>query len=289
MESRRASRAEVGVTAPGAQLGRELQHLREFAGLSGRELATKIGISQSKISRIEKGQTHPSRPEVYAWADATDAAPDVRARLVELAEVAFTEIAAWREAVRAGRTHIQGEAREREAAARIVRNFQPTVIPGLLQTPEYAHRVIPLADVAGVIDHAAAAAARLGRQQALFDPQRRFEFLIGEHALRWNPAPSTGLLTAQLDRIASLAATESVHIGVLPMGGQAVATPWSNFIIYEGDETFVVVELVHAGVRVTDPRDVELYRGLYTRLRERAARGPDAVVLIQRVAAEVRH
>lgn len=49
-----------------------------------------------------------------------------------------------------------------------VRNFQPTAIPGLLQTPEYAHRMIPLAGIAGVIDHAAVAAARLERQQALF-------------------------------------------------------------------------------------------------------------------------
>lgn len=78
-------------------------------------------------------------------------------------------------------------------------------------------------------------------------------------------------------------------IGVLPIGSHAVAIPWSNFIIYEGDETFVVVELVHAGVRVTDPRDVELYQSLYARLWERAAKGPDAVALIQGVAAELRH
>jgi transcriptional regulator with XRE-family HTH domain len=49
-----------------------------------------------------------------------------------------------------------------------------------------------------------------------------------------------------------------------------------------------VTELIHAVARIADPEDVELYRGLYDRLRERAARGPDAVALIQRIAAELR-
>jgi Domain of unknown function (DUF5753) len=93
---------------------------------------------------------------------------------------------------------------------------------------------------------------------------------------------------AQLDRVASLAAMGNVHIGVLPIDGQAVATPWNNFVIYEGEETFVMVELIHAVARIADPEDVELYRGLYDRLRERAAKGHDAVALIQRIAAELR-
>jgi transcriptional regulator with XRE-family HTH domain len=281
------------VTASRAQLGRELKHLREFAGLNGRDLAARIrdsglDMSQSKVSRIESGAATVTRPEVQAWADATDAARDTRERLMELAEAAFTELAVWRNAVRAGKRHLQDQVRAREATAHTIRNFQPTVVPGLLQTPEYAHWMIPLADLACVIDHAASAVARLKRQPALFDTDRQFEFLIGECALHWNPAPSTDLLVAQLDRVASLAAMDNVHIGVLPIDGQAVAAPWNNFAIYEGDETVVMVELIHAGVRIADPEDVELYRGLYDRLRARAAKGPDAVALIQRIAAELR-
>ncbi len=281
------------MTAVRTQLARELKRLREFAGLSGRDLATRIRdsgveMSQSKVSRIESGAATVTRPEVQAWADAMDAAPGTRKRLMELAETAFTEVAAWRNAVRAGQGHLQDRVRARETTARTVRNFQPTVIPGLLQTPEYAHWMIPLADIAGVVDHAASAAARLERQPALFDTDRRFEFLIGESALHWNPAPATDLLVAQLDRVVSLAATNNVHIDVLPIDGQAVATPWSNFVVYEGEETFVMVELIHASLKIADPEDVELYRSLYDRLRERAVRGPDAVVLIQRIAAELR-
>lgn len=291
MEPGRAACTEVGVITSRAQLGRELKHLREFAGLNGRDLAARIrdsglDMSQSKVSRIESGTATVTRPEVQAWTDATKAAPGTRERLMELAEMAFTELAAWRNAVRTGKRHIQDEVRAREATARTVRSFQPTVIPGLLQTPEYAHWMIPLVDIAGVMDHAASAAARVQRQPALFDADRRFEFLIGEGALHWNPAPATEVLVAQLDRVASLAAMDNLHIGVLPIDGQAVAAPWSNFVIYEGDETFVMVELIHASLRIADPEDVKLYRGLYDRLRERAVKGPDAVSMIQRVAAD---
>lgn len=271
-----------------ARLGRELRHLREFAGLSGRALAERIGINQSKVSRIEGGEAPVTRPEVYAWADATGATIDMRARLVELAEVAFTEVAAWRDALRAGKKHMQDRAQAREVAARTVRNFQPTIIPGLLQTPEYVHHVIPLADIGGEIDHATSAAARLERQQALFDTERRFEFLISEFALRFNPTSSTDLLATQLDRVASLARMSNMHIGVLPTTSRAVATPWSNFVIYEGEETYVTIELAHAQVRVTDPRDVELYRTLYDRLWNQAAKDQDAVTLIQQATAALR-
>lgn len=282
------------MTTPREQLGRDLQHLREFAGLSGRDLAVRLrdsglDISQSTVSRIEAGQATATRPQVQAWADVTGAKADVRERLVELAEAAFTEVAAWRDTARAGKRHLQDQAQEREDIAQTVRNFQPTVIPGLLQTPEYAHQMIPLADIAGVIDHAAAAAARLERQTALFDSARRFEFLIGEAALRWNPAPSADLLVAQLDRVASLTAMGNVGIGIVPTDAQAVAIPWHNFVIYEGDDTFVRVELVHASLRIADPDDVELYRGLYERLWQHAVSGPDAVAMIQRVTAELRH
>src|SRR2546423_13206643 len=52
------------------RLAAELVRLRDEAGLSGRELARQIGISQSKGSRIEAGTTMPSMPEGTAWAEA---------------------------------------------------------------------------------------------------------------------------------------------------------------------------------------------------------------------------
>jgi hypothetical protein len=74
----------------------------------------------------------------------------------------------------------------------------------------------------------------------------------------------------------------------LPLGEPVDTVPWNNFVIYEGDEPFVSVELVHRPETVTDPRQVDLYRRLYDQMWQRAASGADAVALIQRVATELR-
>ncbi|MGH3572555.1 MAG: helix-turn-helix domain-containing protein [Pseudonocardiaceae bacterium] len=269
------------------QLGQELEHLRRLAGLSGRALAGKLPISQSTISRIEAGKALPSRDEVVAWAKATSADAPTQKRLLALVDAALREDASWRGKLGEGRTHLQDEMRARETVAHTVRNFQPTVVPGLLQTPEYAHYVIPRADIENLMDRAAAAAARLQRQQTLFNGERQFEFLIGEAALHW-PASSPELLAAQLDRIVTLTPLRAVEIAVLPLGEPVDAVPWNNFVIYDGDEPFVSVELVHRPETVTDPRQVDLYRRLYAQMWQRAATGADAAALIQRMAAELR-
>lgn len=269
------------------QLGQELEHLRKFAGLSGRVLAGMLPISQSTISRIESGKALPSRDEVIAWVNATSADASTRDRLLALVDAALREEASWRGKLGDGRTHLQDEMRARETVAHSVRNFQPTVVPGLLQTPEYAHYVIPRADIENVMDRAAAAATRLARQQSLFNGERQFEFLIGEAALHW-PRTAPELLVAQLDRIVALMPLQAVNIAVLPLGEPVDAVPWNNFVIYEGDEPFISVELVHRPETVTDPRQVDLYRRIYNQMWQRSATSSDAVALVQRVAAELR-
>jgi hypothetical protein len=246
-----------------------------------------LSISQSTISRVESGKALLSRDEVVAWADATGADATARARLLALVDAALREEASWRGKLGEGRTHLQDEIRGRESVAHTVRNFQSTVVPGLLQTPEYAHHVIPRADIENVMDRPAAAAARLQRQQSLFNGERRFEFLIAEAALHW-PRSSPELLTAQLDRIVALAPLQAVTIAVLPLGEPVDAVPWNNFVIYEGDEPSVSIELVHRPETVTDSTQVDLYRRLYDQMWQRAASGPAGVALIQRVAAELR-
>lgn len=269
------------------RLGRELERLRRFAGLSGRGLAEKLPISQATVSRVESGKALLARDEVIAWAEATGADDDTRARLLALLNAALREDQPFGAKLGQGRTHLQDEMRAWEAAAHTVRNFQPTVIPGLLQTPEYAYYVIPRVDVEHVIDHEAAAAARLQRQPALFTGKQQFEFLITKAALHW-PASLPDLLAAQLERIVALSALPAVKIAVLPLGEPADMTPWNNFVLYEGDQPFVSIELIHRPETVTDPLQVHQYRDFYKQMWRRAVEGTDAVTLIQRVTAELR-
>jgi transcriptional regulator with XRE-family HTH domain len=278
------------VSTPQERLGQKLRALREFAGLSTRELAQAVrgtkGLSQSMITRIEGGRL-PTRPQIQAWAKATGADRETRGELVEEAEAIYTQVRAWRELDESQR-HLQGEVFAKEQASHTVRNYQPFIIPGLLQTQPYAETVLPLIDVMGRFDHPATVAGRMERQRALLEPGRTFQFLIGESAFYFNPGISRAQFREQISRVAMLAALDTVDLAILPRSRTGVGMALANFVIAEGeDDVYGTVELPHADVRVSDDADVAPYRRIYERLWGAAVRGEEAISLVQRVEAEL--
>ncbi|MDF5755773.1 helix-turn-helix transcriptional regulator [Spongiactinospora sp. TRM90649] len=273
------------------RLATELRRLRDLAGISGRDLAHRIGISQSKVSRIESGTVIPSMPEVTAWAQAVAASTQTREWLGDLTESAFTEVHTWRTALQR-QAHLQDDIRDQEDQAQIVRVFQPTLVPGLLQTAEYARRVFSLFDPPySESDLAMAVAARLQRQLALYEESRRFEFLITEAALRCRPGP-VKLLLAQLDRLGSLSTLENISIGLIPHNREAVVCPAHGFTVYIGDEsaedTFVEVETTHVRLNANDAEDVAIYDRQWSLLSGTAIFDEEAAEFLAALRAEIR-
>jgi transcriptional regulator with XRE-family HTH domain len=272
------------------RLAGELRRLRDMSGVSGRELARRTGMSQSKVSRIELGTTIPSLPEVSAWASAIGAPAEIQDSLVTLAEAAFTEVQSWRDALRS-RAHAQDEIQLQESRARMLRTFQPAVVPGLLQTAEYARRIfslLPMTLAEG--DIPAAVAGRLSRQLALYEAERTFSFLITEGALRWRPGPPE-LMIAQLDRIASISTLDNVSVGVIPLGVPALTMLTHAFVVYNDwseQDTLVSVETVHARLLVRTPGDIALYRQRWDRLAEMAIAGEEAREFIGQLRSGLR-
>lgn len=245
-----------------ARLGTELRRLRLLAGLPGRRIAEHLDIGQASVSRIENGQTVPTLPQVNAWADAVEASTEKREALIAFTEAALNEVESWRTTQQRGLAAIQGEVQSLEATARVRRCFQPSLVPGLLQTAEYARRVFALVDVLGGDDYGAAAARRLERQRILYDEDYEFEFILTEAALRLRIVPPPAM-DAQLAHIASVATLSNVTIRVVPLDAEAWTIPWCGFNLYDerGDlDPFVKIELPHAGETINDPDSVALYR-----------------------------
>lgn len=279
------------VTTGRARLAAELRRLRDLSGMSGRDLARRIGISQSKVSRIEAGNTIPSLPEVLAWSEALDAPDEAREWLISLTSAAHTEIDPWISALQ-GRAHLQHDIRDREALALKVRTFQPSVVPGLLQTADYARRVFTMFQPPySREDIAAAVAARLDRQPSMYEEGKRFDFLVTEAALRWRPGPPR-LQLAQLDRIASISTLENVSIGLIPLDQEAVTVTSHGFVIYDlpADElgSFVTVEMIHANVSINDPDSIGLYETRWSLLRQMAVFDEDARKYLDELSRSIR-
>ena len=268
-----------------AALGAELKRLRELNGVSGRMVAKALGVSQSAVSRKEAGGAPISLPEVTAWAAAIHASEEDRSRLLWMAEQAVTEtipLESWR--AETGAAGIQHEIAMLERVSRFIANFQPDFVPGLLQTGEYARRVLA---AAGNPDPAAAALRRLDRQAILHDLSHRLEFIITEAALRWRTGPPD-ILVPQLDRIASLATLGNLTVAVIPLDADWRTAPPYPFVLYEdrddGAPPMAVAELPDQRIETTN---IEPYRRELDKLRRSALSGDDAIAFIRAVAANL--
>jgi transcriptional regulator with XRE-family HTH domain len=117
-------------------LGIRLRLLRRRAGLSGPQLAARLGWSQSKVSRIETAERHAALPDVQAWLDATTNDPATHTEVTGLAERVLAAAAGTRNLHRGTLHH--PHATDLRHAIR-VRHVAPWSIPPPFQPPHYTH------------------------------------------------------------------------------------------------------------------------------------------------------
>lgn len=242
-------------------LGERLRELRRDARLTGRQLAESCGWPPSKISKIEGGKQTPTAHDIEMWSrecGSTHSAPDLIGALTTL-ESQYVTV---RRKARAGMARGQRGYAELESAASFVRNFQCSVVPGLLQTADYARcRLAYWARYRRAEDELdAAVAARMARQQALYSATK-FHFVIGESVLRHRVCPGD-VMEGQLDRLMGVATMRSVHLGVIPFWRQYPgASPAHGFVIY--DRARVKVETLTAELTLEEPSEIESYLGIF--------------------------
>ena len=268
------------------RLGQELQRVRMLAGMSGEQIAKVLGVHKSTVSRIEKGESVPSLQQAAAWADAAKASEERRQIVLYLAEAVVNEVITHRERLEGwGLAAEQEIVRREEETARVLRHFQPCYIPGLLQTAEYARRILTFADPTA--DIAKALTNRLTRQEALVGSDRAFEFILTEAALRYRPGEGD-VLTAQLSHLASVATLETVTLSVIPDDAPMFALTGTAFILYD-DRTddrlpFVKIESLHGSLVAREPEDVQKYRDGLLAYRRSALHGAEAIDFVRSIA-----
>lgn len=205
-------------------------------------------------------------------------------------EAVFTEVRTWPTGVESP-AHVQEEVLGREVRARLIRTFQHSVVPGLLQTADYARRLLSMLRPDERRSVAAMVAGRMDRQVVLYDEEKRFEFLITEAALRWRPGPVRTLL-AQLDRISSITTLENVSVGLILEGQEATVPNSHGFSVYSGDDgdmdTFVEVETIHANLIIGDSDAVARYLDHWMKLSGMAIYGDEARKHLVNLAEEFR-
>lgn len=263
-------------------LGARLRELRTEAGLKGKDLATRLGWQPSKVSRMQNGKQTPSRSDLSAWAYALDR-PDVEQELHGL--LAGLDLKqryrSWRRQLAGGLQGRQEIAVRLTESTRRIRALEVSRIPGLLQTPEYAHVVFDsvagFRRIPGTTD--AAVAKRMRRQEALYDLDKTFQFLLCEAALYHRPCP-VEVMAQQLGRLFNLVGQQRIEVGIIPFGAQLRRTAPHAFWIY--DRRLVIVETISEELWLTGDDDVDVYERAWQWLEESAVYGAPARRLIGR-------
>lgn len=266
-------------------LGQRLRELRQDARLTGRQLAESQCWQPSKVSRIESGKQTPSDADVEAWASSCgrpEAASDLIASLRSL-EGHYIE---HRRAFRAGMARFQRTLGQQESEYTEIRSFQSSIIPGLLQTAEYAwHRFTYGMERAGsTTDRDESVAARMDRQKILYRPETKAHFVLTEAALRYRLCPSD-VLEGQLDRLLNIATMRTVHLGVVPFETQYVKAPLHGFTIH--DQHMVVVETLTATLTLYESFEIREYLARFSEYAEAAVYGAEARTVVARALSEL--
>ncbi|MEU3222649.1 helix-turn-helix transcriptional regulator [Streptomyces sp. NPDC006976] len=266
-------------------LGARLGELRAETGLNGKEFAGLLGWQRSKVSRLQNGRQTASPADLEAWAAAAgrpDAAADLLARLRGLE----SQQRHWRRQLAAGDAPVQDRYVMEYRRTTTMRGYEPTVVPGLFQTPDYARHL--MAQNAELMcsprDTEAAVQARMRRQEVLYEAGKLFRVLVWEGALH-AVVGGRQVMAGQLDRLVGLIGMSTVELGVVPLGALMRVTPKHGFWIF--DEQRVVVETINTELQYDSADDLALYGRVWDRLHAAAVSGPQAHRLIARARAVV--
>ena len=251
-------------------VGAALARWRKRKKIPGQELGDRVGMSQPKISRLETGASAPDPQDVRRIAEALDLPPSEVERLVALADRSSNQFIDW-QSIEPGLVNRQQFIRRLESSARETRVFQPAVVPGLLQTSEYARAIltgvrIELADdqiADSALAVAEAVTARLQRSQGLDDPHRQFQFLITEAVLGHQVCRPADMV-AQIARIREVAEQPNISVRVIPQDAAWTIAPYHGFVLL--DDRNVVVDLFNTGLLSKGRRTARHYRRVFEAL-----------------------
>ncbi|MFI6264144.1 helix-turn-helix domain-containing protein [Micromonospora sp. NPDC051006] len=270
------------------RLGAELRQLRRREALTLEQVCDRLGwASTSKLSRIELGQSRPDLADVLDLLDVYQVPTSTRDALIVIARDAATSRGWWKALGEMGerqRTYAELEA----GAARIV-EYQPAVVPGLLQTPAYARlRIAAGATLDPEVDVDAEVRARAVRQEVLrrADPPR-YTALLAEAVCDPGEMP-VEVWREQVRHLVALTGLSNVTVRLLPRGAVAhgglhALTPYSCYAFPDpADPRTVMLEALTTDVRLATVADVDRYDRLTEALLDAALPAEETVTALAR-------
>ncbi|MFF3305923.1 helix-turn-helix domain-containing protein [Streptomyces sp. NPDC002952] len=265
------------------KLGAELRALRTRAGLTSGEAARLVGWHQSKVSRIETGTSGAKPPDVRRLLDAYGVQnPGLRELLIGLAGSEGGGRDHWWHAYRGVLPPAYRDFISLESQASTMRTLETSVVPGLLQTPEYA-RAVTRAAVKGLEDGKlnTLVEVRLARQDVLCsNPPLELSAVLDEAVLR-RTVGGPAVMERQLERLLEAAHLPHVRLQVLPFATGAHIGITGPFVIFSfpntSDLDVVVLDHMTSSLHLERKEDLQAYTEAFNTLRIHALSPEESV------------
>ncbi|MET9292342.1 helix-turn-helix transcriptional regulator [Streptomyces sp. NPDC003077] len=273
------------------RLGAELRRLREESKVSAEQVAARLDCHISKISRIELGQSPTRRLDLEAMLDLYGVTDEHRRpALLKLARSAKTK--GWWQSYTDVIPPAYADFIGLEADAARIDSFETMLVPGLLQTPDYARAVITEAwETEGPEQVERLVEVRRLRQE-LLDREEPFELkaIICESALR-QCIGSTETMRAQLQHLVEVERRPNVTLQVLPYSAGAHPGLNGPFTVLgfaqDGDADVVLTENLASSLYFEDKRELHRFQWAFDRLTAIAASPRASVSLLKTAIKEL--
>ena len=285
---------EQGTSVGGRRLAAELRRLRERTGLTGEEVSQRLGWSGSKLSRIERHQIGVKQTDLRKLLDLYGVDETYRDELLALARESRQKGLQQRAAARFPQVATYVYA---EAEAEAVWNWEPQIIPGLLQTRGYARAVTqlwlgmfpgPPSEIDRWVE------TRLLRQQVLTrDPPLQLSVVMDESVLRRKFGDET-IMRQQLERLAEASDMPNVAVRIYPIDGDYPPLATGAFSYMQFPQVhdvplhdIVSVEHLEGSYDLEDEEQTYKYRVAFEYLMRRSLDRAQSRSLMSAIAAEL--
>ncbi|MFI6089183.1 helix-turn-helix domain-containing protein [Streptomyces sp. NPDC051218] len=280
--------SSVNPTVRRRRLGQELRRLRELKGMTAEEVAERLLVSQSKISRLENGRRSISQRDVRDLCGVYE---------VEDHRIVDSLMQMAKDSRQQGWWHSFGDipysvyiGLETDAAS--LRVYDPQVVPGLLQTRAYAEALITGAlPETTPTDIEKRVQVRVRRQERISAPENplRLWTVLDESALR-RVVGSRHLMRDQLEHLVEQSQLPHVTVQVIPFEMGAHPGLNGQYAILEfpdaADSSVVYIEGVTSDLYLEKANDVQQYSVMYEHLRAQALNVDQSRQLIADIAKE---
>jgi len=282
----------VTAGAPRARtLGAALRKAREAKNLTVRELASRIGMSHATVSKWENAKQVPDLENVVAYLQACDVTGEARERVLQL--VRGTTDPNW---LVPGGSQELIDLLECERTAVEIDEWSPLLVPGILQTADYARAILSASVTLSPRELDGLIKVRVGRRKILTDVRDEeadlgpadYTALISENALR-ERVGGDRVLVEQLGYLGELAELPTVTIYVVPSRQDWHPGLSGPFILYRFGDASPIVHLEHhrSSAFLYDEGDILAYKAAATVIRRRAMSTEDSLRFIEQVRNEV--